>query len=53
MAPNRAKGARKGFTVFETDGKLRKYPAMGDSHPIPQLARDDQAINGQQPAAAA
>ena len=34
MPPNR-EGGKKGFTVFETDGKKRAEHSMGDSHPIP------------------
>ncbi|HEV7473954.1 MAG TPA: 3-keto-5-aminohexanoate cleavage protein [Pyrinomonadaceae bacterium] len=37
MPPNR-EGGKKGFTVFETDGKKRSDQTMGDSHPIPQVA---------------
>ena len=33
MPPNRA-GGKKGFTVFETDGKKRTDQSMGDSHPM-------------------
>src|SRR5687767_7698264 len=34
MPPNR-EGDKKGFTVFETDGKKRADQLAGDSHPIP------------------
>jgi hypothetical protein len=37
MPPNR-EGAKKGFTVFETDGKKRADLPAGDSHPFPQVA---------------
>jgi hypothetical protein len=37
MPPNR-EGVKKGFTVFETDGKKRTDQTMGDSHPLPQVA---------------
>jgi hypothetical protein len=34
MPPNR-EGDKKGFMVFETDGKKRVDQPAGDSHPIP------------------
>ena len=43
MPPNR-EGGKKGFIVFETDGKKSTQHAMSDSHPIP--------VPAQRPAAA-
>ncbi len=42
MPPNR-EGGKKGFTVFETDGKKRTDQTAGDSHPFPQASGSGQS----------